>query len=337
MEEQKIACIYYPTTVVTVDDNPTVLKNVQLSIGKFVPCKGFSIPEEALKYLENEMAQNNALKGIININEESDDYNYDSGQLPLQYNITQIYKNVYDNDRFSSVTLVIVDFAMPSMNGEEFCRKLRKMRGNRVKIIMLTGEADDPKAIQLFNEGVIDRFFRKTQEGVEESLKNCVFEMQNNFFKEITFPMFEALSSEKDTSLGDPAFIEFFNKTCLDLSATSYYLIEISGSFLFFNNAGKPTWLIIKTLNELKEISEQIESHISEELIHSLDKGEVVSYFGNKEIECYSNEERLKKSLHKAQTLKGKQEYRYALLDELPEFPLERGRILSFDQYISNL
>lgn len=337
MEEQKIACMYYPTTVIVVDDNPTVLKNVQLKIGKIVPCKAFLIPEEALDYLEKDIDRNKALNGIINIDTESTSYSYDSEQLPLQYNVTKIHKNVYNKDRFSDVSLVIVDYAMPSMNGEEFCKKIRQMKGSAVKIIMLTGEADDPKAIQLFNAGIIDRFFRKTQQGVDEDLKNCVLEMQSHFFKDITFPIVQGLASEQDSSLGDPAFIEFFNKICRDISATSYYLIEISGSFIFFDNAGKTTWLIIKTLRELEETSQQIESHISEEIIDSIYKGEVVPYFGNSEIECYSDEEKLKKSLHKAQRLNGKQVYCYALLEELPEFSLDKEKIMSFNQYMASL
>lgn len=337
MEEQKIACMYYPTTVIVVDDNPTVLKSVQLKIGKIVPCKAFLIPEEALEYLEKNIDQNDALSGIVNIDTGSDSYRYDSEHLPLQYNITKIYTHSYNKDRFSDISVVIVDYAMPSMNGEEFCRKVRQIKGNTVKIIMLTGEADDPKGIQLFNSGVIDRFFRKTQEGVEEDLKNCVFAMQDRFFKDITFPIVRGVALEQDSCLGDPVFINFFNKVCRDLSATSYYLIEISGSFILFDNAGKPTWLIIKTLRELEEIAQQIEPHISEELIGSIYKGEVVSYFGSAETECYSNEEKLRKSLHKAQKLNGKQVYCYALLDELPEFPLKSGEIRSFNQYMSSL
>ena len=337
MEEQKIACMYYPTTVIVVDDNPTVLKNIQLKIGKIAPCKTFLIPEEALDCLEKAMVRDNALNGIVNIDTESASYSYSSERLPLQFNVKKILKIAYNKDRFSDISLVIVDYAMPSMNGEEFCRKIRQMKGNAVKIIMLTGEADDPKAIKLFNAGIIDRFFRKTQPRIDEDLKNCAIEMQNHFFKDITFPIVQGLASEKDSSLGDPVFIDFFNKICRDISATSYYLIEISGSFIFFDNAGKPTWLIIKTLRELEEISQQIEPHISEKIIDSIYKGEVVPYFGNSEIECYSDEEKLRKCLHKAQRLNGKQVYCYALLEELPEFPLDKEKIMSFNQYIGSL
>lgn len=338
MEEQKIACLYYPTTVIAVDDNLSILQSIKLKIGKKAPCKTFLIPEEALAYLEKNIAHNKALNGIVSIDTESASYTHDSKQLPLRYDVSTMYENVYNKDSFSEITVIIVDYAMPGMNGEEFCKMVRKIMGKPIKIIMLTGEADDPKAVKLFNAGIIDRFVRKGQPDTDENLKNCIIEMQNNYFKDMTYPVVKGLSSEEDSSLGDPAFIDCFNKICHNISAVSYYLIELSGSFIFFNSFGKPTWLIIKTLDELKEIADQLEAdEISEELIDSLRKGDVVYYFSDSDFEYYSDEEKLRNSLHKAQKLQGKKEYRYALIDALPEFPLDKQKIASFNQYMSSL
>ena len=69
--------------------------------------------------------------------------------------------HIYNKERFGETSVVVVDFAMPQMNGEEFCRKLGQLKGNSVKIIMLTGEADEEMAVRLFNAGVIDKFLRK--------------------------------------------------------------------------------------------------------------------------------------------------------------------------------
>lgn len=338
MEKQGIACLYYPTTVICVDDNQSVLQNIQLKLGKISPCKAFCVPEEALAYIEKNMNQSNPLKNIVSINTDSSNYNHNSEQLPLQYNISKIYENIYNKNRFLDISVVVVDYAMPSMNGEDFCKNLRKIKGNTIKIIMLTGEADDPKAIQLFNAGIIDRFLRKAEDGVDEELKNCVTEMQNAFFRNYSASVMQGLESEKDSALGDAVFINFFNKVCHDLSATSYYLIELSGSFIFFNSAGKPTWLIIKSLNELQEIADQIEPHISENLIDMIRKGNVVPYFvPGMETNYYSNEKNLEKSLYKARKLIGQTEYCYALLEELPEFSFSPHKITSFNQYVGSL
>ncbi len=339
MDEYEISCIYYPTTVVVVDDNESVLENILLKVGKNIPCKIFSDPKEGLAYIKKTLKKADILSDIIGVNESSVDYSHESNRFPIQYDLKKIFQHASDKQRFQQISVLVIDYAMPGMNGEELCRALKRAKGNPVKIIMLTGEIDEPMAVRLFNEGLIDRFLRKARPGVDEELKNCIIEMQRRYFQDLTYPIIRGIISDKDSALGDPAFREFFNKICQQVSASSYYLIETSGSFIFFNNAGKPKWLLVRTLDELKEISEQIEADISEDLIASIGKGEFIPYFGSleKEIECYEDEEKLRKSLHKAEKLRGKKTYCYALLDELPGFPLETKNFVSFDEYMSGL
>ena len=335
MDESEISCIYYPTTIVVVDDNESVLENIELKIGKYLPCRLYSDPKEALAFIQAQMKRVDVLKNIIGIDEGSDYYNYASHQMPIQYDIAKIYNHVKNKDHFSELSVIVVDYAMPGMNGEELCKQLKRTKNHPLKIIMLTGEADEPTAIRLFNAGIIDRFMKKSDPDVDEQLKNAIISMQHRYFYDINYPLVRAISTDENSSLGDPVFREFFRKICDDISATSYYLIDTSGSFIFFNNSGKPTWLIIKTLNDLVEISDQIEAHISEEIIDLISKGEVIPYFWENEIEFFSDEEKLKKSLHKAKKLNGEKIYFYALLDELPEFPLETNKVVSFNQYMS--
>src|SRR6202030_2068563 len=115
MESFNISCIYYLTTVVVVDDNKGYLKNIQYKIGKHMPCKAYSDPEEALVYVKNAITQNSPLKNIVGIDEHSGAYAHLSSQLPLQYNVAEIYKHVYNKNCFDEVSVVIVDYAMPSV------------------------------------------------------------------------------------------------------------------------------------------------------------------------------------------------------------------------------
>lgn len=333
-----ISCVYYPTTVVVVDDNKVYLKNIQYKIGKHTPCKAYSDPEEALGYIKNAIKKNNPLKGIVGIDEHSDSYSHLSSQLPLQYDVAEIYKHVYIQNRFDEISVIVVDFAMPSMNGEEFCKQLRRIKGNQIRIIMLTGEADDPKAIKLFNAGIIDRFLRKGQEGLDEDLINAITEEQRNYFQNLSHPIIEALSADENSCLSDPAFTELFDKICQEISATSYYLIELSGSFILFDDKGSPSWLIIKTLDELKELADFMDDkEVPEKWVDAVKNGEMIPYFSGKEDDVYSDNLNVEDYLHKAQRLKGKKEYCYALLSEAPEFPLKKDKIFSFRDYINSL
>lgn len=335
MEENNISCFYYPTTVVVVDDNKSFLEKFQYSIGKDILCKTYSDPEEALAYIQNTVKKDAILKHIIAVDESSEHYSHASGQLPLQYDVSKIYEHVYNKDRFSEVSLIIVDYAMPSMNGEELCRRLKQIDGNSAKIIMLTGEADDPKAITLFNKGIIDKFLRKGQPNLEVDLKNSIIEMQKRYFLDLTYPIMQGLSSDKDSSLGDPIFRDLFNKIYLDIAASSYYLIELSGSFLFMDNAGVPTFLIIKTLDELEEIAEQIDKNkLPRKLIESVKNGELIPYFSHSSDDFDAEASVFEKHLYKAKKLKGKKDYVYALVNDLEGFSLKRDKILSFNEHI---
>lgn len=339
MSEPKISCVYYPTTTVLVDDDKSFLKTIQFQLGTATLCKTFSDTEKALHYIQQQLVQAGTLKNIIVVDTEAGYYTHTSGQLPLQYDVSEIYKHAYEQERFGEISVVVVDFAMPQMNGEEFCRKLKALKGNKIKIIMLTGEADEEMAVRLFNAGIIDRFMRKGKPGLDKDLADCIREMQKNYFENISYPLVEGLASDKDSCLGDTHFKAFFDKICQDLSVSSYYLIELSGSFLLFDHAGTPTWLIIKTLKELQEIAEQMyDAEVDKTLVDAVEKGELVPYFANDEMDFYSEGSDIKKYLFKAEKFKGDQEYRYALIEkEPPGFSLDTQKIVSFNDYITSL
>lgn len=333
MEHNRVFCLYYPTTTVFVDDNKPFLENIQLNIGHRTPCVLYSDSTQALKAIQKAIQKNNDLRSVVDIDTESSDYARMSSKLPIRYNISNIFKHIYNNARFSEVSVIVVDFEMPNLNGEELCKLLRK-NNPLTKIIMLSGEADDVIAVRLFNEGLIDQFIYKGRPGWDNTLINSIKEMQKRYFEDLTTPIIKVLAYDQDSSLGDPAFIDLVNQIYSELSASSYYLFELSGSFLFFDDLGTPTWLIVKTLDELKETADEIDAPKS--LIKAMKKGEVVPYFSKFE-DCFDNQKQdLEKHFYKAKILKGKKDYCYALIkDQLLDFPLDRDKILSFNEYLS--
>lgn len=333
MDKYKISCVHYPTTVVIIDDNKAFLENMQLNLSKHTLCKTFSDPQEGLNYILKSTKEHALLKDVIGVDVGSESYTHSSGQLPVQFDISQLHLHAYSEDPYSEIAVVVVDFEMPNINGAEICRQLRDA-GCPVKIIMLTGEADEPMAIKIFNEKLIDKFILKGQPGLDETLKNSIIEMKKNYFQDLSYPIIRGLISDQDSSLGDPAFKSFFEKIAQDLSASSYYLIELSGSFIFIDNAGKPMWLIIRTSSALEEIADQMEdAELPVDLVASVREGKMIPYFPNYEEDIFSDASVFKKHLHKAEKLKGNKEYSYALIKELSDFPFEADKILPFNQY----
>lgn len=337
MNNQKISCIYFPTTSIFVDDNKSFLEKIQFGLGNDLLCQTFYDPAQALQHIQQKVVQDSFLQGVIDINSEQKNYTHSSGQLPIQYNISTMYHQAYKKDPFQQISTVIVDYAMPSMNGEQFCRMVRQIKKTPIKIIMLTGEADDPTAIKLFNSGVIDRFLHKAQPNLYADLKATIAELQEQYFFDLTSNIVNALAVEQDSALGDNAFIDFFHGIRQEISAVSYYLIELSGSFLFFDANALPTWLIIKTQKEVNEILDQVEFDISDELVLALQKGEWVPYFDKEAYDHYSNAESFQACLYPAKKLSGKQDYCYAVVKKLDNFPLNSDKIISFKAYLHSL
>lgn len=51
---------------------------------------------------------------------------------------------------------VITDVRMPDMEGDEVVRRLADLRGNAWPVIVITGHADVPMAVQLMKAGIVD-------------------------------------------------------------------------------------------------------------------------------------------------------------------------------------
>ena len=51
---------------------------------------------------------------------------------------------------------VITDVRMPDMEGDEVVRRLAQMRGNAWPVIVITGPADVPMAVQMMKAGIVD-------------------------------------------------------------------------------------------------------------------------------------------------------------------------------------
>lgn len=62
----------------------------------------------------------------------------------------------FDNLPETPSACVITDVRMPDMDGAEVVRRLRALNGNAWPVIVITGHADVPSAVQLMKAGVVD-------------------------------------------------------------------------------------------------------------------------------------------------------------------------------------
>jgi CheY-like chemotaxis protein len=332
MVTRNLPCIFYPTSVVLVDDNKTFLDNLSLKLSEFSPCFTFTNPNEAIKHLQSPSNQNKILKGISATDLTSDLHMPSSGTVPIQFDVSNLYKNVYDSNSFSEVSVVVVDYTMPAINGAEFCRALTDIPAKK---ILVTGEPDEKLAVQLFDEGIIDKFILKGQPGFANEVKNCVLKMQSKYFQDLTAPIVQQLKVEEDSALGDPVFMNLFDSVRDEIKPESFYLTDTNGSFLFVGSDNKPTWLIIKTKTTLEEYAQQFEdADLPPESVESVRQGDVSIYLPSFDYFIESFKFDIREHFYPAKKLHGDKDYCYFVTKSLPGFPLDESKIVSVQDYI---
>ncbi|WP_010304116.1 response regulator [Candidatus Odyssella thessalonicensis] len=234
-----LLCCYFPTKVIFVDDNSSILKSLALIIDhNLATYEFFDNPYQALEFVNNCQAID-FLPSAFPLREQKND---------------EIYKAIFSSQRYEEVSTVIVDYEMPGMKGLEFCEKIENPY---IRKILYTGAADEKIAIEAFNTGLIDGYIRKQDENEKQAaiLNRFIAQSQLRYFKAITDISLEVLikkdivyEDHRESPLYDPSFIKYFNELIEKNNITEYYLNQNTGGFVFLTTQGKVSALY--TLND---------------------------------------------------------------------------------------
>ena len=235
--------------------------------------------------------------------------------------------------RFKETFLVIIDYDMPKMNGLEVCRKLKSL-GFEIKIIMLTGVADQPTVIKAFNDKEIHRYVLKDNEYLN-NLNKYIEELHYEYFLDISSPIISALSSGIETAIFDPAYIELFNKTKEKVNGCEFSdLVEESGTMLIVDEEIKnPAWLIIKTESDMDMADElmQNENNVPIAMAKMIQKREKLVFLPPGTKQTMSP---LYWILQDAKVLQGKQQYYYSIATGFDDYNLKKNELLSYKDFL---
>ena len=336
MRPHRINCLYHPTTVMFVDDNQRFLDSTLLKLSDKIPCKSYEDPLVALRYLLSLDYQTDLSAKVFALDADSDHYYPSSGKHPLNINISGIQQELYNKARFKQVSVAIVDYEMPPMKGSDFFQQILHLP---IKKILLTGEAGESRAVELFNQGIIDTFILKGAQNLYKTVADSIFALQRKYFEELTKPIFKGLETEQGFCLANPAFIDLFEQVYTEVTACSYYLLEASGSFLFLDAKGTPSWLLVKTENDLNDYLDMaIDSGASETVISALKSKKSILYFNNFNEYSDAIDGHWVDYLYPAKTLALSPDKKcfYALVKQIKNSSLKHDEILSFDAFMQN-
>ncbi|HWJ19815.1 MAG TPA: hypothetical protein VNR65_13920 [Geobacterales bacterium] len=263
--------LYYPTTCLVIDDDRLFLDSFYYNYADVMLCATEQRPEQAIMRLLKD-----AERTGLTI-EEANLAPVDEGEASdpiIRLPASRIAAMARDPARFSHVSVVVVDFAMPSMTGVEFLQKVKHLP---VKKVLLTGKAGDSTAVAAFNEGLINLFLVKQDPDLPDKLKRIIRELQYGYFKDITAPLEPIAKLEDMAFLDDPGIASWYHKLAGRIRAVEHYLLPSPPGLMLVDEAGQVTIAWINNQDRMRaQLEIAIESGAPAALVKELRSGDVI-------------------------------------------------------------
>lgn len=333
MQHFSIPTCYFPSTAVFVDDSHDFLLNFVLQLDEGLAYRVFDSPFEALDCIKNKGCELDLLSQRC-LSEYTESKHCPLTNHTINLDLAAIHAEIYNSRRFSEISVVVVDYAMPGMNGLEFCRNLEH---SDIKKILLTGQADEKLAIDAFNAGLIHRYIQKSDPNVAELITKSIHELQQQHFQKMSDMIVRMLSVTSPSCLHDKKFAEFFHQLRQEKGFVEYYLADNSGSFLLLDEDANPSFLIVKNEADMRLYYDMaLDNGADEEVLDQLAAGEKLPCFwqANLHNQKWSG---WSTCLVPAQTFIAEETYFYAYVQGPALFDVQQDKILSYHRYMEEL
>jgi len=239
MSNESLLPYFHPTQVVLVDNDIDFLGNLSLQLDADLAYLLFDSTEKALHYInERETHTPNTRRFLM---PEADEHaGRASGGVP-QLDAGAIAQEMFHANRFAQISVAMVDYAMPQMNGLELCRRIRNPS---VKKILFTGVATESDAIEAFNSGLIDHYIRKSEHRVYEAVNRRIRELQRAHIRGFFDSAAEVFRFGAPPFLSDHGVISLMEELRRRLSYVEYYLAAAPDGF-WLVDADARVWRLV--------------------------------------------------------------------------------------------
>jgi len=333
MSALKIGLCFYPTSTVLVDDNEDFLERIsKLLLEHLIPCRYFADPIDALDFLNQTYQPDPFTNRCISTTRDRD---IDS--VVSQFDFRKIHHEVYNPKRFEQISVLAVDYAMPTLHGLDFCRKVEESFSQR---LILTGEAGQGLAVEAFNESVIHKFLRKGEVNLPDLLLEDIHKLEHDYFTKLSEIALHKASSDlykfTPACLSEPAFVKLLQQICQKHNIVEYYLLDEHGSFLMLDEKGIPSWFIVKSEKDMEDLYQYAkDQEAPNDILNLLNDRIKVPYFHTeKDWSVGFDQAECKKYFHPAVDLEGNQRYFYSYIDDPNAYELERNKIVSLRKHL---
>jgi CheY-like chemotaxis protein len=238
-----------PAGVAFIDDEPDYLRSIAMLQPDAQYTRYFLSPRECIAHFKKDIDRQNAdlweQQCLIN------KWNQGAGLIGL---ILEYWKTAHE--RYDFMQILLVDFAMPAMNGLELLSHIAEWQGSRV---LLTGHATEHLAVDAFNSGGIDQYIPKQTANmaghvgaVVKKLLAVRNERRDQIWRNTFTPEQIRLLEQPATAI---ALTEF-----ADAHWIEHIAIGSPFGILGYDANGAVSWLQLETLESRAGIVEIIES-----------------------------------------------------------------------------
>ncbi|KTD33312.1 Two component response regulator [Legionella nautarum] len=334
MQYSSIPTCYFPSTALFIDDSRDFLLNFVLQLDEGLAYRIFDSPFDALDCIHKKRCELDLLSQRC-LSEYTEAKNCPITNHTINLNLAAIHAEIYNARRFSEISVVVVDYAMPGMDGLEFCRRIEN---TKIKKILLTGQADEKLAIEAFNEGLIHRYIQKSDPNVAELITKSVYDLQMQYFQAMSDMIVRMLSVASPSCLRDKKFGEFFHQLRHEKRIVEHYLADNSGSFLLLDDDANPSFLIVRNEADLRlHYDLALDNGASGEVLDQLARGEKIPCFWQAQTQAPKWSD-WSSWLVPAQKFNSNDEtYFYAYVRGPALFDVQQEKILSYHRHLEEL
>ena len=323
MPHFSIPTCFFPTTALFVDDNRDFLLNFVLQLDEWLAYRVFDSPFDALESIQKKYREHDLIT-----------YRCPKSYSETSASFLAIYEELYNPSRFCDVSVVVVDYGMPGMNGLDFCRHISE---TRIKKILLTGKTDEKLAKKALEDGLIHRYIHKSDPDVAELITQSIAELQWQYFQDMSEELMGLLPVKSPTCFHDENFAGFFRHLCHEHGIVEFYLIDDLGSFVLLDVDANVSFLLVKNKAQLDTYYNLArENGANSHVLEQLARGEKIPLFE------YGKNRKLQWSdwvanLISANLLVGTEEYYYSHVQERPLFDINQDKLLSYHQHLQKI
>ncbi len=232
---------FFPTRIMCIGNEPNHVESLVADDASLV-C--FDNPEKALSYLKEQEKSKILFERIFHQYGEAVDCN----------SVFYLYEEIYNPDRFQTISCVLIDEQVQGIKGLEICRQITDPH---IQKIFLTSSLEAETVINAFNQGWIDYYLPKIQPDFHDHLQNLVKRANNKYFERLTTQHMTSLlkqwGSEPDdiSPLTEPCFKSYLTFLLESPNIQEYYPLDLMGSFLLINTQGQASALLAFTERSL--------------------------------------------------------------------------------------